>query len=99
MVAAGMTSDLAAEILASTDLDFDLRRWGRFRADIAAALPGLIARVAELERENFALAADQCHAGYGDDWGNHCCKEQDELRAQITALEAGKTRSPFTGKR
>ena len=34
-----------------------------------------------LRAECFALAADQCHAGYGDEWGNHRCKYQDEIAA------------------
>lgn len=26
-----------------------------------------------------ALAADQCHHGYGTEWGHHRCKYQDEI--------------------
>ena len=36
-------------------------------------------RIEELERENAQLAADQCHSGYGDPYGNHRCKYQDEI--------------------
>jgi hypothetical protein len=36
-------------------------------------------RIAELEAENAALAADQCHKGYGDDRGNHRCAYQDRI--------------------
>ena len=35
-------------------------------------------------RENAALAADQCHAGYGDDYGNHRCKEIDAALSEGT---------------
>ena len=45
-----------------------------------AALAAERAKVERLERENFALAANQCHAGYGDDYGNHRCREIDALR-------------------
>jgi hypothetical protein len=34
---------------------------------------------AELEQEAFALAANQCHAGYGGEYGHHRCKEIDRL--------------------
>lgn len=34
-----------------------------------------------LEEENFSLAANQCHHGYGDEYGNHRCKYQDEIAA------------------
>jgi hypothetical protein len=37
-------------------------------------------RIKELEKENFALAADQCHAGYGDDYGHHRCRLQDHIK-------------------
>jgi hypothetical protein len=33
----------------------------------------------ELEQEAFALAANQCHAGYGGEYGHHRCKEIDRL--------------------
>ncbi len=35
--------------------------------------------VERLEEECFALAANQCHAGYGDEGGSHRCKYQDEI--------------------
>jgi hypothetical protein len=35
------------------------------------------ALIARLHAENFALAANQCHAGYGDEYGNHRCRDQD----------------------
>jgi len=46
---------------------------------VAFATTALQAENARLQQENFALAADQCHSGYGDEWGNHRCKYQDEL--------------------
>jgi chromosome segregation ATPase len=30
-----------------------------------------------IEEENFALAANQCHAGYSDEGGSHRCREVD----------------------
>jgi hypothetical protein len=33
----------------------------------------------ELEKENFHLAANQCHAGYGGEYGHHRCAEIDRL--------------------
>ena len=47
----------------------------------------------ELKRLNdecFALSADMCHHGYGDDYGNHRCKYQDkieELQARLNTQE------------
>lgn len=43
----------------------------RNRADAAEA------KIARLKEENFALAANQCHAGYSDEFGNHRCRYQD----------------------
>jgi hypothetical protein len=44
----------------------------------------------ELEKENFHLAANQCHAGYGGEYGHHRCaeidrliKERDEARREV----------------
>lgn len=45
-------------------------------------------KLVEAERENFALAANQCHAGYGDEYGNHCCREQDALKAKLAEAQA-----------
>jgi hypothetical protein len=33
----------------------------------------------ELEKENFHLAANQCHSGYAGEYGHHRCKEIDRL--------------------
>jgi hypothetical protein len=51
----------------------------------AQAITTLTARLREAEAECSMLAADQCHAGYGDERGNHRCREVDESRAK--ALE------------
>src|SRR5574337_159683 len=54
------------------------------------ALPALIAAARErdrLEKECFALAADGCHAGYSDEYGNHRCREVDAAIARAEALE------------
>lgn len=39
-----------------------------------------------LEKENFALAADQCHHGYAGEYGHHRCKYQDEIARLQNAL-------------
>jgi len=47
-----------------------------------------LSRIRAMEKECFALAANQCHDGYCDDYGNHRCREVDALRAQLqTALK------------
>lgn len=43
------------------------------------------ARIGGLEKENFALAANQCHAGYGDDYGNHRCDKIDAPTPQYSS--------------
>jgi len=56
----------------------------------------------ELEKENFHLSANQCHAGYGGEYGHHRCaeidrltKERDEARrlycAAVEEIEHGMT--------
>lgn len=42
--------------------------------------------------EGAALAANQCHAGYGDEYGNHRCKEIDARDAEIDRLRAENAR-------
>lgn len=58
-----------------------------------------VARIEHLEKENFALAANQCHAGYGDEWGNHRCEKIDALKdallGLIEALELDGERYPL----
>jgi hypothetical protein len=34
-----------------------------------------------------SMAANQCHDGYGDEWGNHRCRVQDALQARVKVLE------------
>jgi hypothetical protein len=86
----------------TTKTDADMSRAIRARERRTDENAVLRARVAELETENFALAANQCHDGYGDEWGNHCChaidkavseceflaKEYEALRAQNAELVA-----------
>ena len=36
--------------------------------------------VERLKTENSVFAANQCHAGYGDERGNHRCRYQDEVK-------------------
>lgn len=65
------------------------------KADLAAAS----ARIGEMEKENFALAANQCHAGYGDDYGNHRCEKIDGLKdALLGLIEAVELDSDKGGK-
>lgn len=43
----------------------------------------------EIERlweENSALASNQCHDGYGDDYGNHRCRVVDEMSAALEKI-------------
>jgi len=56
----------------------------------AAILQAQNDRVRELERDNFRLAADQCHNGYGGEHGHHRCTYQDriaELEAENWSLK------------
>jgi hypothetical protein len=50
--------------------------------DLSVTPAALSAEIERLNAENFALAADQCHAGYGDEGGNHRCKEVDAAIAR-----------------
>lgn len=44
---------------------------------------------AKWEAECSALASNQCHAGYGDEYGNHRCRKVDAARAKARrAVEA-----------
>jgi hypothetical protein len=49
-------------------------------------LAAKVAEIARLEAENFALAADQCDDGYGDEWGNHQCRRVDEAVGECANL-------------
>lgn len=45
----------------------------------------------ELDSQNLRLAANQCHCGYGDAFGNHRCKYQDcisVLEKEVNRLTA-----------
>lgn len=55
--------------------------------EAATALDALQARVKELEAECFRLAADTCHAGYGDEHGHHRCREVDDANARAARAE------------
>lgn len=47
-----------------------------------------VERITELEKENFALAANQCEGPMiGDDWGHYACKKVIELEAEVKALK------------
>lgn len=44
--------------------------------------------IERLRKEAFSLAANQCHAGYGGEYGHHRCREIDRLFAEHDALRA-----------
>ena len=50
--------------------------------DLTDGITGTLAK-----DEKFALAANQCHGGYGDESGNHRCKYQDDADEQSRELE------------
>ena len=45
----------------------------------AALIEKLVEEKSQLEAECSAFAADQCHHGYIDEYGNHRCKYHDEI--------------------
>lgn len=64
--------------------------------------------IARLKDECFALAANQCHAGYSDDYGNHRCEKIDALKdallglieaVELDSAEGGKGISEYTAAR
>jgi len=61
-------------------LEADVVKWEEFANDM---LDGKNKRIEALEKECFALAANQSHAGYGDDYGNHRCKRIEALKAVL----------------
>jgi hypothetical protein len=79
----------------------EIREW-----DEALALLGIqdstqtpAEAIRELQAECFALAANQCHAGYGDDYGNHRCEKIDTLKdALLGLIEAVELDSDKGGK-
>lgn len=61
----------------------------RAMSEQAVEILKLSARVRELEQENFALAAGQCKAFYGDDGGSPRCRFQDTAAAaHVIATQA-----------
>lgn len=48
---------------------------------------GPIVMLEWFERENFALAANQCHAGYSGESGDHMCRHIDEIRDLRAAVD------------
>ncbi len=43
--------------------------------------------ISDLEKENFALAANQCHEGYLDPHGHHRCCYRDEIGRYRNAIK------------
>lgn len=60
--------------------------------EAATALSALAAERDALKAENFALAADQCHDGYGDERGNHQCRHVDAER-QLVKIATDRARA------
>jgi hypothetical protein len=54
---------------------------------VADILEEAATAIASLREENFRLAADQCHAGYAGEHGDHRCREIDALRERVRVLE------------
>ena len=65
-------------------IECDDSKAAAFIAAARIAVPALLDEVERLTKENFALAADTCHAGYAGENGDHRCKEVD---AAIAAKE------------
>lgn len=57
-----------------------------FQKDVNQLLEKQSARIAELEAENFALAAGQCAEVVGDEGGTPRCKRISELERQLDVL-------------
>ena len=64
-------------------LEADVVKWEEYANDM---LDGKNERIVALEKECFALAANQCRAGYGDDYGNHRCKRVETLEAALREI-------------
>lgn len=77
-----------------------LRAWGRDYdgspiAEGGDPMPGFTVghlyeaanRIEELERENFALSANQCKAGYSGEHGDHMCRYVDALKDAARLVE------------
>lgn len=54
----------------------------------------LVARIRDLEAENFKLSAGLCHDGYGDESGNWRCKYQDRIK-ELEGQLANALRDPL----
>lgn len=65
-----------------------LRRAQSTVHDLASALEALSAELDQEREAAFALSADQCEGGYGDEHGNHRCTLVDEASARAAALSA-----------
>lgn len=55
--------------------------------EAATALEAKDAEISSLRAECFKLAADTCHAGYGDEYGHHRCREVDAAEARAETAE------------
>jgi len=86
----------AAENLrtSQTQLDMDGCHVGVSRQ----ALEEVLAELDRLHAENFALAANQCKAGYADEHGDHMCSLLDALREAERFLDYfAHNRTTFVG--
>jgi len=67
-------------------LEADVVKWEEYANDM---LDGKNERIEALEKECFALAANQCNFGFGDDYGHHRCKRIETLKAALREIVAG----------
>jgi len=63
------------------------------RDSLAAENERLTAELRRVEADNFALAANQCAGGYGDDYGNHRCRLVETAEGERNLAESARERS------
>jgi hypothetical protein len=62
--------------------------WASARSEDEGWLAAALCARELLQPEGAALAANQCHDGYGDEYGNHRCREVDAWKARAERAEA-----------
>lgn len=71
----------AYPIFPNNEIVEELRECARLTGEFNALYERAADEINRLQKENFALASNQCHDGYGDDYGNHRCREVDKAVA------------------
>lgn len=71
----------------NNDFANEVARYKSYAEKFEQENAALQARVKELEDECFRLAADTCHAGYGDEHWHHRCREVDQANARALRAE------------